>query len=90
MAAARACPPSQPRRRAPGLAGIEFGVSIPGTVGGAVKMNANAYGGALAEVLESVDVVSADGTERRTRRQFGFLPALEPEEGESSPRARFK
>jgi UDP-N-acetylenolpyruvoylglucosamine reductase len=55
-----------------GLAGIEFGVSIPGTVGGAVKMNANAYGGALAEVLEWVDVVSARGTDRRTPDQLDF------------------
>ncbi len=37
-----------------GLSGIEFGVNIPGTVGGAVRMNANAYGGQLAKVLESV------------------------------------
>jgi UDP-N-acetylenolpyruvoylglucosamine reductase len=54
------------------LAGIEFGVSIPGTVGGAVRMNANAYGGALADVLEWVDLVSATGTERRTPDQLGF------------------
>jgi UDP-N-acetylenolpyruvoylglucosamine reductase len=54
------------------LAGIEFGISIPGTVGGAVRMNANAYGGALANVLEWVDVVSATGTERRTPDQLGF------------------
>jgi UDP-N-acetylenolpyruvoylglucosamine reductase len=54
------------------LGGIEFGVSIPGTVGGAVRMNANAYGGALADVLEWVDVVSASGTERRTPDQLGF------------------
>ena len=31
-----------------GLSGIEFGVNIPGTLGGAVRMNANAYGGELA------------------------------------------
>ena len=54
------------------LAGIEFGVSIPGTVGGAVRMNANAYGGALADVLEWVDITSAAGTERRTPDQLGF------------------
>jgi UDP-N-acetylmuramate dehydrogenase len=55
-----------------GLSGIEFGVSIPGTVGGAVRMNANAYGGALADVLEWVELVSADGTVRRTPDQLGF------------------
>ncbi|MGO9750600.1 MAG: UDP-N-acetylmuramate dehydrogenase [Solirubrobacteraceae bacterium] len=55
-----------------GLRGIEFGVNIPGTVGGAVRMNANAYGGVLADVLEWVDVVNADGTQRRTPEQLGF------------------
>lgn len=55
-----------------GLCGIEFGVNIPGTVGGAVRMNANAYGGVLADVLAWVDVVSADGIERRTPDQLGF------------------
>jgi UDP-N-acetylenolpyruvoylglucosamine reductase len=55
-----------------GLSGIEFGVSIPGTVGGAVKMNANAYGGALADVLEWVDVVSASGIDRRRPEHLGF------------------
>jgi len=55
-----------------GLAGIEFGVNIPGTVGGAVRMNANAYGGELASVLEWVDVAGPDGTERRTPDQLRF------------------
>jgi len=55
-----------------GLSGIEFGVNIPGTVGGAVRMNANAYGGELARVLEWVDVVGPAGTERRTPDQLGF------------------
>ena len=35
-------------------------MNIPGTVGGAVKMNANAYGGDLSRVLEWVDVAGAD------------------------------
>jgi UDP-N-acetylmuramate dehydrogenase len=55
-----------------GLSGIEFGVNIPGTVGGAVRMNANAYGGDLARVLEWVDVVGPGGTDRRRPDQLGF------------------
>jgi UDP-N-acetylenolpyruvoylglucosamine reductase len=55
-----------------GLAGIEFGVNIPGTVGGAVRMNANAYGGELAEALEWVEVCAPTGLERREPGQLGF------------------
>ncbi len=55
-----------------GLSGLEFGVNIPGTVGGAVKMNANAYGGQLARVLEWVDVCTPTGADRRTPEQLGF------------------
>jgi len=55
-----------------GLSGIEFGVNIPGTVGGAVRMNANAYGGELARVLEFVEVAGADGIERREPAQLGL------------------
>jgi UDP-N-acetylenolpyruvoylglucosamine reductase len=55
-----------------GLSGLEFGVNIPGTVGGAVKMNANAYGGELARSLEWVDLCTARGRERRTPDDLGF------------------
>jgi UDP-N-acetylmuramate dehydrogenase len=55
-----------------GLSGLEFGINIPGTAGGAVRMNANAYGGQLAEVLEWVDVCWAGGGERRDPGQLGF------------------
>jgi UDP-N-acetylenolpyruvoylglucosamine reductase len=51
-----------------GLSGIEFGVNIPGTVGGAVRMNANAYGGELERVLEWVEIATAAGLERREPR----------------------
>jgi UDP-N-acetylenolpyruvoylglucosamine reductase len=60
------------RAAALGLGGLEFGVNIPGTVGGAVKMNANAYGGELQRVLEWVDVSAAAGTDRRRPPQLGF------------------
>jgi UDP-N-acetylenolpyruvoylglucosamine reductase len=55
-----------------GLAGLEFGVNIPGTAGGAVRMNANAYGGRLGEVLEWVDVCTAAGRDRRGPSDLGF------------------
>jgi UDP-N-acetylenolpyruvoylglucosamine reductase len=55
-----------------GLSGIEFGVNIPGSVGGALRMNANAYGGQLADTLEWAEIVTAEGIERRTAEQLGF------------------
>jgi UDP-N-acetylenolpyruvoylglucosamine reductase len=55
-----------------GLTGLEFGVNIPGTVGGAVKMNANAYGGELGKVLEWVDIATPGAAERRTPDRLGF------------------
>ncbi len=55
-----------------GLSGLEFGVNIPGTAGGAVRMNANAYGGQLARALEWVDVATAAGVERRAPGDLGF------------------
>jgi UDP-N-acetylenolpyruvoylglucosamine reductase len=55
-----------------GLTGLEFGINIPGTVGGAVRMNANAYGGELGRVLEWVDVCTADGPSRRRPDELGF------------------
>lgn len=55
-----------------GLSGIEFGVNIPGTVGGAVRMNANAYGGELESVLEWVQIATASGMERREPSQLGL------------------
>jgi UDP-N-acetylmuramate dehydrogenase len=47
-----------------GLSGIEFGCAIPGTVGGAVRMNAGAYGGEIRDVLVEATIVSASGVRR--------------------------
>jgi UDP-N-acetylmuramate dehydrogenase len=56
-----------------GLSGIEFGVNIPGTIGGAVRMNANAYGGELGRVLEWVEIATgADGLSRRGPDELGL------------------
>lgn len=49
-----------------GLSGLEFGVAIPGSVGGAVKMNAGAHGSELADVLESVEVFELGSGTART------------------------
>ena len=43
-----------------GLTGLEFACGIPGTVGGAVYMNAGAYGSELKDVLESVTFLDSD------------------------------
>ncbi len=50
-----------------GLSGIEFAVNIPGTVGGALAMNAGAYGGEMKDVVEGVEVIGRKGVK-------GFLP----------------
>ena len=66
-----------------GLTGLEFGVAIPASMGGAVTMNAGAHGGELADVLESVDAFGlSEGTPRRVSaseagfsyRSSGFAP----------------
>ena len=44
-----------------GLTGFEFASGIPGTLGGAVRMNAGAYGGEMSQVLKSADVLTAEG-----------------------------
>jgi UDP-N-acetylmuramate dehydrogenase len=48
-----------------GLSGLEFGLAVPGSVGGAVWANAGAHGSDVKAVLESADVLLADGSEAR-------------------------
>jgi UDP-N-acetylmuramate dehydrogenase len=56
-----------------GLAGLEFGEGIPGSVGGGLVMNAGAFGGEIARVVTLVHGVTETG-ERRflTNREVGF------------------
>ncbi len=49
-----------------GLAGLEFAHGIPGSLGGAVMMNAGAYGGEMKDVVASVRYLDADGEIRET------------------------
>jgi UDP-N-acetylmuramate dehydrogenase len=60
------------RARAAGLGGFEFACAIPGTAGGGVWMNAGAYGGDWAQVLERAQVVDADGASWRTPAELGL------------------
>ena len=43
------------------LGGMEFAAGIPGSIGGAVTMNAGAYGGEMKDILESVKVIDPEG-----------------------------
>jgi UDP-N-acetylmuramate dehydrogenase len=63
------------RAAALGLAGVEFGAGIPGTVGGAVIMNAGWHEFEIGNVVESVDALEPDGAVRRHPREdcaFGY------------------
>lgn len=60
------------RARAAGLGGFEFACAIPGTAGGGVRMNAGAYGGDWAGILERALVVDADGAGWRRCDELGL------------------
>ena len=43
------------------LTGMEFASGIPGTLGGALRMNAGAYGGEMKQIVESAEVLTSEG-----------------------------
>lgn len=56
-----------------GLTGLEFASGIPGTIGGAMVMNAGAYGGEMKDVVREVTVLTEDGeVVRYTGSEMGF------------------
>jgi UDP-N-acetylmuramate dehydrogenase len=66
---------------AAGLTGLEFLSGIPGSIGGAVAMNAGAYGGDLANVLDWAEVVTRTGEKIRlaaARLAFAYRHAALP------------
>lgn len=66
------------------LTGLEFASGIPGSIGGAVVMNAGAYGGEMKDVLVSVDVLTADlevKTIPAEELELGYRHSIVPEAG---------
>jgi UDP-N-acetylmuramate dehydrogenase len=69
------------RTVAAGLSGFEFAEGIPGTIGGALWMNAGAYGGDMAGVVDAVSGVTAEGLDGRFERdalRFGYRQVALP------------
>ncbi len=69
---------------AAGLTGLEFLSGIPGTIGGAVAMNAGAYGSDMADVVSWAECVTRDGSKRRLTPAdlaFGYRHAYIPPGG---------
>jgi UDP-N-acetylmuramate dehydrogenase len=65
-----------------GLSGLEFFIGIPGTLGGAVRMNAGAFGGETAAVVERVMALDAAGVRHELGAQelgFGYRHSALPE-----------
>lgn len=76
-----------------GLTGIEFAAGIPGSVGGAVFMNAGAYDGEIKDVFESAEVLLPDGEIKHfdhSEMEFGYRHSLIQENGGIVISATFK
>lgn len=76
-----------------GLSGLEFAAGIPGSVGGAVVMNAGAYGGEIKDVIAYADVCDSDGniiTLSADELKLGYRTSVISEKGYTVIRAGFK
>ena len=75
------------------LSGLEFASGIPGSVGGAVVMNAGAYGGEIKDVLIDATVLTAEGelkTVTRDELDLSYRQSIVPEKGYIVLSARFR
>lgn len=75
------------------LSGLEFASGIPGSVGGAVVMNAGAYGGEIKDVLIDATVLTAEGelkTVTRAELDLSYRHSIVPEKGYIVLSARFR
>jgi len=64
-----------------GFTGLEFAAGIPGTIGGAICMNAGTGGGAIGDIIESVSILSPEGTvvkKSREEMKFGYRTSSIP------------
>ncbi len=75
-----------------GLSGLEFAYGIPGTVGGAMVMNAGAYGGEMKDVTESVSLLFNGEIVTRSAEemQFGYRDSIIKHEDYIALETRFK
>ncbi len=65
-----------------GLTGMEFASGIPGSVGGAVVMNAGAYGGEMKQIVTKATVLTGDGAEKELSLEeldFGYRHSSIPQ-----------
>ena len=71
--------------REEGITGFEFAGGIPGSIGGAMFMNAGAYGGEMKDIVASVHAVSPDGIEEKDftneEMQFGYRSSILQQNG---------
>ena len=61
------------------MTGMEFAAGIPGTLGGAIVMNAGAYGGEMKDIVEYVELLMPDGTVDRVlcdNMKFGYRKSI--------------
>lgn len=76
-----------------GLTGLEFAAGIPGSIGGAVYMNAGAYGGEISNVFESCEIVDKNGEIlilNQEEMQFGYRKSVIQNSGNICLKATFK